>query len=596
MPIFSKILFLLLALAASTQATHYRVYLLGGQSNGNGRGDAAELSVPPLDTHGLAQTQTDIRFYWHKTQSTTNGNLSQDTWINLQPGSGHGVNSPSGHAVEFGSELSFGRAMANADPTVNIAIIKYTHGGTNLHTQWSASGDRYASFVSTVQAGLSALTTTGHTYEVGGMIWVQGESDTGSANAKAYAENLTNLIKRVRKVFDEPGGGGYTFPFVISGLSDTQYSNITTIGSGPYIVRQSQEAVASTERQVAFVNTDGFTTYGTVHFDATGQIAIGQACAAQMLALEAKDIDRDGLLSDEEAALGTEANKADSDNDGDADGLEVALGTDPLRGGSSFKLTSVTHKIDKSIDLTWPSKSGNNYVIETSNTLQAESWTELTSVLATGDSTAFSVTPDGAGGGPISLAFYGLEGPTGGNFDTASYDSTDTDLITTAMRLTQGGGLTGGGSNSRIINNALFTPSQSGNNGLNLAGVDTAATSNANSFSFTIKSNGNEVTYEKILFYQNQHGTGAKFDVTYSIGGGAEQAILTAEDLSSPSLTQKLIDFTDFKTTSDVTFKFYLYGASNAAYGCRFDDIDLKGRSSTAKGERAFYRVRFKPL
>ena len=47
--------------------------------------------------------------------------------------------------------------MADADPTTNIAIIKYTHGGTNLHTQWAASGDKYASFVATAQAGLAAL-------------------------------------------------------------------------------------------------------------------------------------------------------------------------------------------------------------------------------------------------------------------------------------------------------------------------------------------------------------------------------------------------------------------------------------------------------
>ncbi len=72
----SKFLFSLLALTTSVQATHYRVYLLGGQSNGNGRGDAAELSVTPLDVHGLAAPQTDVRFYWHKTQSTSNGHGS----------------------------------------------------------------------------------------------------------------------------------------------------------------------------------------------------------------------------------------------------------------------------------------------------------------------------------------------------------------------------------------------------------------------------------------------------------------------------------------------------------------------------------------
>jgi hypothetical protein len=40
------------------------------------------------------------------------GWLPEDQWINLAPGSGHGVSSPV-YLKEFGSEVSFGRAMAN---------------------------------------------------------------------------------------------------------------------------------------------------------------------------------------------------------------------------------------------------------------------------------------------------------------------------------------------------------------------------------------------------------------------------------------------------------------------------------------------------
>ncbi|MGJ8643637.1 MAG: sialate O-acetylesterase [Luteolibacter sp.] len=593
-----KISLCLLALSYTAQATHYRVYLLGGQSNGSGRGDAAELSVPPLDTHGLAAPQTDVLFYWHKTQVTPNGNLIQDTWLDLQPGSGHGVNSPSSFDVEFGSELSFGRDMADANPSVNIAIIKYTEGGTNLHTQWSASGTQYATFVATVQAALSALTTDGHTYELGGMIWVQGEADTGNTtNANAYQANLTSLIERVRKDVGSSESSTFTLPFLISGLSDSQYSDITTLGSGPYIVRQAQETVAATERQSAFVNTDGFSTYGTVHFDATGQIAIGQACATQMLALEAKDTDRDGLLTSEETSHGTDPIKADTDSDGQDDGLEVTLGTDPISGASSFMISAATEKPDGSLDLTWPSKSGNEYLIETSTTLETGSWSVAGNVTATDSTTTFNVSAGAGEGGAASLAFYGLEGATGGEFDTASYDSTDSELTTTATRLFQGGGLTGGGSNSKIINNALFEPSQSGNNGLNLAGVDEAVANSADSFGFTVQSNGQDVTYQEISFYQDQNSTGGKVDITYKIGGGAEQVILTGESLSpnNVAVSKKTVDFPDFITTTDVTFTFYLYGAATNNAGSRFDDIELKGSVPAASEDRRFYRVRYMP-
>ena len=42
------------------------------------------------------------------------------------------------------------------------------------------------------------------------------------------------------------------------------------------------------------------------------------------------DVDGDGLLSTEEAVLGTDPYEADSDGDGTSDGDEVAWGTDPL--------------------------------------------------------------------------------------------------------------------------------------------------------------------------------------------------------------------------------------------------------------------------
>lgn len=67
-------------LACGAHAGHYHVYLLGGQSNANGRGDASQLTGP------LASPQTDVRFYWHRTQATTNvGWLLEDQWIDLAP-------------------------------------------------------------------------------------------------------------------------------------------------------------------------------------------------------------------------------------------------------------------------------------------------------------------------------------------------------------------------------------------------------------------------------------------------------------------------------------------------------------------------------
>ena len=99
-----------LAIAASASAAHYHVYLLGGQSNGNGRAAASQLTTP------LDAPQTDVRFYWHRTQSVNNvGHIPEDQWTDLAPGSGHRTGAPV-YPKEFGSEVSFGRAMADANP------------------------------------------------------------------------------------------------------------------------------------------------------------------------------------------------------------------------------------------------------------------------------------------------------------------------------------------------------------------------------------------------------------------------------------------------------------------------------------------------
>ena len=199
--------------ASAAMATNYQVYLIGGQSNGSGRGDASQLSG------SLAKPQTDVRFYWHRTQKAENaGTLPEDQWIDLAPGSGHGKTAPV-YPKEFGCEISFGRSMADADHKSHIAIIKYTHGGTNLNNNWATNGPQYTAFVATVQAGLKALSASGDTYELRGMLWDQGENDTNTlANANKYEANLTALVSRIRKDI----AGDTMLPFVIGGLSNSQ--------------------------------------------------------------------------------------------------------------------------------------------------------------------------------------------------------------------------------------------------------------------------------------------------------------------------------------------------------------------------------------
>lgn len=196
-----------------------------------------------------------------------------------------------------------------------------------------------------------------------------------------------------------------------------------------------------------------------------------------------------------------------------------------------------------------------------------------------------------SGRADVILASYDASGGLNGNFNTSSFDSVDTDVLTTATRLTQGGSLSGGGANAYVYTSALFSPSVSGSPGFNFGDVATATQSDAATagdyFSFVLQSGGNAVTYTSLSFYSDQYGTSTKVDISYLVGS-TETFVLQGYSPtgSNASVTAKNVDFADFATAQDVTWRFYLYGASDSAYGTRFDDITLSG-SVTAVPEPA---------
>ena len=277
------LLFASTVLAQFQLGQEFDVYFLAGQSNATGRGDSAEL--PNLDGGLYSNPQTDVAFYYHQTLTNGAGQINtaipEDLFLPLQAGSGHGFNNPSSHPSEFGPELSLGRALADADPSRNIAIIKYGHGGSNLHTQWAAGGEFYTEFLGVVDDSLDDITNAGGSFNLKGFAWVQGESDTGNANSLAYTANLTDLVSRVRSdVF-----GGQSAPVVVTQLSANQYNNL---GSGQINVRNAQATVAANDPFVFVTSSDGpeFSTYNIstpIHFDARGNISQGLAIADKFI-------------------------------------------------------------------------------------------------------------------------------------------------------------------------------------------------------------------------------------------------------------------------------------------------------------------------
>ena len=254
----------MIVLGGPVRAEHMTVYLLGGQSNMDGR--APQQGLPSE----LRAPQADVLLYARSQTPTIGGQL-----VGLQPAS---TTTDNGFR-EFGPEVLFGRTLADALPASRIAVIKSAFGATSLAVDWNPqTGPRYADFRQTVADGLAALTAAGHTYQIGGMLWMQGESDCNPLSyANAYAANLTAFIADVRSRY------GANLPFLIGQLPAGQ---VTTNATGHAIVRQAQAEVAGLVPRTALIVTDGFGMESDgIHFSAAGQTSLGIAFASAAIAV-----------------------------------------------------------------------------------------------------------------------------------------------------------------------------------------------------------------------------------------------------------------------------------------------------------------------
>ena len=238
-----------------------RVYLIGGQSNADGRGAPSGLPTAPVN---LQQPQRDVDYFYGSTLTT------------LRPLS------------QFGPEITLGRRLADSfagQEDTRVAIVKYAVGGTSLTADWRAGGDattsgdgpRYLTFQQVATNGLAALASAYPEAEIelGGMVWVQGERDARNLDHGEYAVNLARFIADVRSTYHAD------LPFVIVRLSSGQ-TNLPAEGLDG--VRAAQAAVAEADPSAPLVDSDSFGLLSdALHFDTIGQQQIGDAAAMLLL-------------------------------------------------------------------------------------------------------------------------------------------------------------------------------------------------------------------------------------------------------------------------------------------------------------------------
>ena len=290
---FRSIFYVLLAmtfLPSIAAAQTIDVYIMAGQSNMDGRGDVSDLSEEQLAS---LQNDTIISYVnpgseRERAEPTSNPadlDAGPDGFTALVPG-GFSVASTSNRELTptFGPELSFGASIAEATGSNNqIALIKVSRGGTNLRNNWRADttvddgpdepvGFLYRALLEEVTTRLADLEADGFTPIVRGFVWHQGESDSNQVSG--YADRFVAFVEGVRAEF------GDDIPFVLGELSRTRDA------SPPF--NNNLPTVVASAPGLSFVSSEGLTTPAddTTHFDADGQIELGQRYAAAFPAVE----------------------------------------------------------------------------------------------------------------------------------------------------------------------------------------------------------------------------------------------------------------------------------------------------------------------
>lgn len=292
-----------------SRAEHYDVYILAGQSNAGGHGYVSrEFSqFSPNGDDGLVEqgktryldAQADAIFiHWRGGNPNVNRpvlwDARSDGWIPMKAGYslfGYNSTNPAALGVEtvnhpFGAEVTFAERMQQARPGRKVAVIKYSQGATALGTTASPgawdfttgrsyniatlanAGHCYAGLLQLVESSLQTLTQQGHTHELRGMIWHQGEADSGLSTT-VYKDRLNDFIAAIRTDLGKPA-----LPFLIGELIQGNYAN----------TRAAQLQAAAETEAAEFISSVALKPDSTViHFDTTAMLDFGRRYAERML-------------------------------------------------------------------------------------------------------------------------------------------------------------------------------------------------------------------------------------------------------------------------------------------------------------------------
>ena len=288
---------LLLTFFFSTlSAKDYHLYYLGGQSNMDGYGFVKEL---PEEMQGPSCGT----WIFHGNMRGDNQPLDgKGLWSNLQPGHGKDFRSDgkeNRYGQRFGVELSFAKKLKELRPDENIALVKYSKGGTSIAIEaarnfgcWDpdfVKGDgehkhinQYDHFLATLRGALSNPDIDGNGEPdrliPSGILWMQGESDGTMYSASLeYEANLKRLMDLIRASLHQDD-----LPVVVGRISDSMKGGKKVWEFGETL-RAAQAAFCDKDPAAALVtSTDNYGYSDPWHYDTAGYLDLGEKFAEAM--------------------------------------------------------------------------------------------------------------------------------------------------------------------------------------------------------------------------------------------------------------------------------------------------------------------------
>lgn len=261
------------------------VILLAGQSNAAGCSQDAYLrqnvSEEQYAEYEAGYDHVYINYY-------VSGTNASDAFVKCTVKQGEAAG-----GAYFGPELGMAQKLSESRPNELFFIIKYTWSGTALYDLWLSpsskgkTGQLFNPFIGFVKSSMEYLISKNYDVEIGGMCWMQGESDSFLEESySTYGTNLTNFIKDVRsRLAPYAAEGGIAF-------IDALIADLPAYWVFGDIVNEKKKEVAASSHLNVVIDTNaaGLTTANEpaenpdrAHYDSMSEIKLGHLFAEHLL-------------------------------------------------------------------------------------------------------------------------------------------------------------------------------------------------------------------------------------------------------------------------------------------------------------------------